>query len=411
MANTSAGYYSDCNRKFEYQVFLSFRGTDTRTFVGHLFNALLDRTGFRVFLDNDGLEHGKDIQQKLYEAIHRSEVSVVILSPGYADSRWCLDELVKIMDLQALNVHHVLPVFFNLEPTVVRNQTGVYKDAFLVLEERFEKDRIEKWKSALKRVADLRGLSLNADRNEALFVENIIQELWKLVNTSRLYVPRNIVGRDYILYEINMWLQDGSTGVEVGVISGLGGIGKSTIAKIAYNCNARLFDGCSFLADFTRKITQIDGLSCLLEQVILDVTGKLGNKIHNVDKGINDVRALLCCKRVLLVLDDVDELKYLPHPFDHPEFFGTGSKIIITTRNEELRKVRLFKRLFKISQLHFQESKELLKEHAFIKDHLSQHQEELLNEFTKQCQGLPQALFLSWDHYCVTKQKKCGKIY
>ncbi|CAM8920860.1 unnamed protein product [Rhodiola kirilowii] len=291
MANTSAGNYSDRNKRFEYQVFLSFRGPDTRTFVGHLRDAL-DRTGFRVFLDNLQLEYGKDIQQNLYEAIHQSEESVVILSPRYADSRWCLDELVKIMELQALNVHRVLPVFFDVEPTVVRNQIGVYKDAFSELEKRFEGDRIEKWKSALKRVANLRGLSLNADRNEPLLVENIIQELRKLVNTSRLYVPRNIVGRDCILDEINMWLQDGSSDVEVGLISGLGGIGKSTVAKIAYNDNKDMFHGCSLLADFTRKTTQFDGISCLLEQVYLDVTGKPGNKIHNVDKSINEVYLL-----------------------------------------------------------------------------------------------------------------------
>ncbi|CAM8976586.1 unnamed protein product [Rhodiola kirilowii] len=368
-SRTSAGNYSDyCNKKFEYQVFLSFRGPDTRIFVGHLFNAL-KKTGFRVFLDNDGLEHGKDIQEKLYEAIHRSEMSIVILSLGYADSHWCLDELVKIMELRALKVHNVLPVFFDVEPTVVRNQTGVYMNAFSKLETRFEgeMDRVKKWKLALTQI----------------------------VNTSSLNVPRNIVGRDFILNEINMWLQDKSTDVEVGLISGLGGIGKSTIAKIAYNCNAHLFDGCSFLADFTRSTRQFNGLECLLEQVILDVTGKSGLKIHNVDKGINDVGARLCRRRVLVVLDDVDELKYFPDAFDDPDFFGKGSKIIITTRNEELRKIKLFKRKFKVTELNFQESKELLKVHAFItKDPLSQRREEILKEFVKHGQGLPQALIV-----------------
>ncbi|CAM8914554.1 unnamed protein product [Rhodiola kirilowii] len=48
MGNTSAGNYSDRNKRFEYQVFLSFRGPDTRRFVGHLRDAL-DKTRFKIF--------------------------------------------------------------------------------------------------------------------------------------------------------------------------------------------------------------------------------------------------------------------------------------------------------------------------------------------------------------------------
>uniref|UniRef100_A0A7N0VGX8 TIR domain-containing protein n=1 Tax=Kalanchoe fedtschenkoi TaxID=63787 RepID=A0A7N0VGX8_KALFE len=396
MVTTTVEESSKCPKMFEHQVFLSFRGPDTRIFTGHLFNAL-KKAGFRVFLDNDGLEHGRDIQEKLYEAIKRSEMSVVILSRGYAASRWCLDELVKIMELHDSHVHSVLPVFYDVEPTVVRNQTGVYEGAFMELQGRFggDKERILKWRSALNRVAALKGLSLNAERDESLLAENITQEVRKMVKTSLLYVPPNIIGRDLILEEINTWLQDGSQGVEIGLIYGLGGIGKSTITQIAYNHNASKFDGCSFLENFTRKTTQgDDGLACLLEQVILDVTGKPGTKIYNVAKGMQDVSAILSGKRVLIVLDDVDELEYLPDAFDDPRVFGKGSKIIITSRNKELKRVSLFKRKFKISELNDENSKQILKSNALIKDPLSQRQEELLDKFVQYCHGIPLALYI-----------------
>uniref|UniRef100_A0A7N0TA04 TIR domain-containing protein n=1 Tax=Kalanchoe fedtschenkoi TaxID=63787 RepID=A0A7N0TA04_KALFE len=163
-AGRYAGGSSNPPETFEHQVFLSFRGTDTRIFVAHLFSAL-KKAGVRVFLDNDGLEHGRGIQLKLYNAIHHSEMSVVILSLGYADSRWCLDELAKIMELHKSKTHSVLPVFFDVEPTVVRNQTRAYMGAFKMLEKRFggEIDRVKKWRWALNQVASLRGLSLDAD--------------------------------------------------------------------------------------------------------------------------------------------------------------------------------------------------------------------------------------------------------
>uniref|UniRef100_A0A7N0T9T7 TIR domain-containing protein n=1 Tax=Kalanchoe fedtschenkoi TaxID=63787 RepID=A0A7N0T9T7_KALFE len=390
------GESSNPPKTFQHQVFLSFRGTDTRIFVGHLFSAL-KKSGVRVFLDNDGLEHGRDIQLTLYNAIHHSEMSVVILSLGYADSRWCLDELAEIMELHKSKAHSVLPVFFDVEPTVVRNQTGAYMDAFQKLEKRFggEMDRVNKWRWALNQVAALRGLSLDADRNEALLVENIIQKVGNLARETPLYVHPNIVGRDRILRRINMWVQDGSSDVEVGLIYGLAGIGKTTIAQLVFNQNVQKFDGASFLADFTRKTTQGDGLTCFLEQIISNVTGKSGNKIYNVEQGLMALRSSVHSKKVLVVLDDVDELKQLPAAFDDPHFFGKGSKIIITTKNQELRKVSILKQTFEVGELGYKESMELLKLHSLVnRNPSSQSQEVLLEGFLRHCHGLPLAQIL-----------------
>ncbi|CAM9002439.1 unnamed protein product [Rhodiola kirilowii] len=146
---------------FEHQVFLSFRGEDVRrTFVDHLYDSLKG-SGFDVVRDNDGLDHGEDIQSKLYQAIERSKLSIVTLSRGYADSRWCLDELVKIMDCRSTLGHTVLPVFFDVEPTDVRHQSGPFEEAFKAHELRFggEMGRVNNWRLALEQVSALKGMS------------------------------------------------------------------------------------------------------------------------------------------------------------------------------------------------------------------------------------------------------------
>ncbi|CAM8976329.1 unnamed protein product [Rhodiola kirilowii] len=162
MAVASHGEFPNTRNKFVHEVFLSFRGEDVRNgFEGHLFSNM-QREGFRVFMDNDGLEHGRDIQIKLLEAIEQSKVFIVTLSPWYAESRWCLDELAKIMDLSVSPDRFVLPVIFNVEPTDVRHQTGLNREFFEAHEKRFgaEISRVYFWRWALKEVAALKGPSL-----------------------------------------------------------------------------------------------------------------------------------------------------------------------------------------------------------------------------------------------------------
>ncbi|KAJ9680358.1 hypothetical protein PVL29_019623 [Vitis rotundifolia] len=78
-------------------VFLSFRGEDTRlNFTDHLYSALT-RTGIDTFRDDEGLERGREIQPSLLKVIEESKVSIVVFSKNYAQSKWCLDELDKIM--------------------------------------------------------------------------------------------------------------------------------------------------------------------------------------------------------------------------------------------------------------------------------------------------------------------------
>lgn len=105
-----------------YEVFLSYRGEDTRaSFTAHL-NASLLNAGINVFKDDDSIYKGARISKSLPEAIEQSRIAAVVFSKHYADSKWCLNELVKIMKCHRAIRQIVLPVFYDVDPSEVRHQ-------------------------------------------------------------------------------------------------------------------------------------------------------------------------------------------------------------------------------------------------------------------------------------------------
>ena len=146
-----------------YHVFLSFRGADTRkNFTDHLYTALV-QAGIHVFRDDEEIERGENISDEIEKAIlYESKLSIIVFSKDYASSTWCLNELEKILEHKKSSQHIVFPVFYDISPTQVKNQTGSYAEAFSKHEEsfKFEIDKIQRWRIALKEVADLGGMVL-----------------------------------------------------------------------------------------------------------------------------------------------------------------------------------------------------------------------------------------------------------
>ena len=142
---------------WNYDVFLSFRGTDTRrNFTSHLFTALKD-AGIKTFMDDEELPTGKEIKPELRKAIRESKMSIIVFSKNYASSRWCLDELVEILECKRTMGQLVLPLFYDVEPSVVRYQTGNYAQAFQKFVDKWDKPKVKNWRDALKEAADLSG--------------------------------------------------------------------------------------------------------------------------------------------------------------------------------------------------------------------------------------------------------------
>ncbi|XP_020238962.1 TMV resistance protein N-like [Cajanus cajan] len=181
--------YSSSNdsQNKEHEVFVSFRGEDTRnTFTGHL-NAALKRCGIRTYIDHD-LRRGDEISQTLLRAIEEANLSVIVFSENFATSKWCLDEVVKILECKERNGQIVVPVFYHVDPSMVRNQTGSYGDAFAKHEQRFggNTEKVQKWRKALTHVANHSGWECSPNSMESELVEEIGMDVLEKLN--RVYV-------------------------------------------------------------------------------------------------------------------------------------------------------------------------------------------------------------------------------
>ena len=147
---------------FKYDVFLSFRGSDTRkNFTDHLYAALKQK-GIFTFRDDEKLERGTFISSELLRAIEESRFAVVIISRDYASSSWCLVELAKIVECMEKERLIVLPVFHYIDPSDVRNLKETFGEAFAKHEERDEDniEEVRRWKAALTKVAKIAGWDL-----------------------------------------------------------------------------------------------------------------------------------------------------------------------------------------------------------------------------------------------------------
>jgi hypothetical protein len=158
MGSTS-GLRASSTPRWIHDVFLSFRGKDTRTrFTDHLHAALI-QSSLIVFRDDEKLERGNDISEELLKAIEDSMCAVVVISENYAFSKWCLIELAKIVECRRQTGLKVLPVFYHVRPTDVQYQKGSFATAFARHREdpKVDEQKINTWRAALRKVANLGG--------------------------------------------------------------------------------------------------------------------------------------------------------------------------------------------------------------------------------------------------------------
>ncbi|XP_004304954.1 PREDICTED: TMV resistance protein N-like [Fragaria vesca subsp. vesca] len=321
-----------------YDVFLSFRGIDTyEGFTSHLYHALKRGSVMAFAVDRD-LEVGTTVRPKLLKAIQRSRISVIIVSGNYPFSGWCLDELVCIMELWKREDKLVLPIFYNVDPSDVRIQKGDFVDA---LEEHHRSSGIEqttvlKWREALTQLASICGWHIKNERADGDLILDIVKSIQSKGLPTRLNISIYPLRYDTCDEYLKVFLQAGSQEVVIVGICGPGQMGKTAMGRVMYDQILYNFDGGCFLADVGKRSYQPNYLVRLQETLISDIISESIVKISDTRMGIDMIAQNFCSKRVLVVLDNVDELRQISALVGDRKFFGPGSKIIITTRDVQV---------------------------------------------------------------------------
>nr|ADI99936.1 TIR-CC-NBS-AAA+ATPase class resistance protein [Cucumis sativus] len=384
---------SSSHLRLPFDVFLSFRGEDTRSnFTSHLHMALCQK-GINVFIDDDKLPRGEEICTSLLKAIEESKISIVIISENYASSHWCLDELMKIIMCNKSNNRQVVfPVFYKVDPSHVRRQRGVFGEEFAKLQVRFS-NKMQAWSEALTFISTMSGWDLKNYENEASLIQIIVQEVRKKLKnsaTTELDVAKYPVGID--IQVSNLLPHVMSNEITMVGLYGIGGMGKTTLAKALYNKISDDFEGCCFLANVREASNQYRGLVELQKTLIREILMDDSIKVSNVGIGISIIRDRLCSKKIILILDDIDTHEQLQALAGGHDWFGHGSKVIATTRNKQLLASHGFNILKRVNGLNAIEGLELFSWHAFKNSHPSSDYLDVSKRAVHYCKGLPLAL-------------------
>ncbi|KAL6142732.1 hypothetical protein ACLB2K_061009 [Fragaria x ananassa] len=394
IASSSSHALAEPPPRWKFDVFLSFRGEDTRRgFISHLYNKLQFSQLFKTFIDDRELEIGSVISPELLSAIEHSHLAIVVISPNYASSTWCLDELAKIIEFMEPGDKRVLPVFLNVDPSDVRHQRNSFAEAFAKHEVKFSNDpnKVERWRQALTKVANLSGYDVKNYKCESVLIEDIVKRVWEKVRpTITLYnSDEKLVGMDFRLGQMDLLLALEEKDVRFIGIWGMGGVGKTTLAKLVYEKILHHFEVAEFLVDVRKSHGQLVNLQ---KQVLFPVLKENVSQVWDEYKGTLLFRKCMSNKKVLLVVDDVDCCDLLKKLAGHKSWFGEGSRIIVTTRDERVLIENDIEISVKLSGLNECEALELFCQNAFKKDLPEKGFSELSKCFIDYVEGLPLAL-------------------
>ncbi|KAK3437977.1 hypothetical protein EUGRSUZ_C02618 [Eucalyptus grandis] len=329
-----------------YEVFLSFRGEDTRTTITDHLHSRLTKAGIKVFRDDEGLRAGEEIHPKLIDTIKRSTISIAVFSKDYASSRSCLMEVVQMWECRKLNGQIIIPIFYDVSPNDVKRQAGDFGRSFEKhVQNGVNADTIQRWKDVFRNIGGLSGFNrenINGG-HESQLVDKVFTRVWQVLKKDDQLVTDKLVGVDLHVQAMMTKLgavhsQGKATrvcGEDVRVIGicGMPGVGKTTLARVVFNKLHEFFDECSFLEDINSKPIK-DSQTFL----IADLQKEKPESLRSSGHGIKIISSRFKQMKVLIVLDDVrmsEQIEALAGKFS---WFGPGSRIIVTTNKRNFIK-------------------------------------------------------------------------
>ena len=229
--------------------------------------------------------------------------------------------------------------------------------------------------------------------HESSDIQQILKRIFSELNFKFSSIfPKGLVGIDSCVKEVlDSYLDEGSGGVRFVGICGMGGMGKTTLAQEIYKRIFVNFEASSFI-DNVREETRNRGLVSLQKQLISKILMESETNIWKISEGINVLGNIVRNKKVLIVLDDVDGEEQLEALAGNHDWFGSGSRIIVTSRDSHLLRRCDMNFIYTVKQLNNDDALKLFSWRAFKKPDPKENYMDLSQDFVSYANGLPLAL-------------------
>ncbi|XP_040361743.1 probable disease resistance protein At4g27220 isoform X2 [Rosa chinensis] len=387
-------HYAGPAPRWSHEVFLSFRGIDTRKGItSDIYDRLQNMRGIITFMDDQELEVGDVISPRLLTAIKESRFAIVVLSQHYASSSWCLEELTTIFQCMKDN-NRILPLFYQVEPSHVRYQKGNFEVAFTKHESRQSIAKVKQWRDALQKVANLSGWDSKNYVSDKELVEDIVKLVWSRVLQAR--IENESTTRDFGSFKATRMAMGKvmtalkNDQVTVIGVHGMGGVGKTTMVKHvgAQARNNGLFD---------KVIMAVVSQSPDLKKIQAQLAEMLALKLEeNTEEGRAYIlkERIMRGNRILIILDDIwrkIELSSIGIPSNN-ELQMRNSKILLTTRIMHVCEDMDTQAKITLNILSEEDSLNLFLKKARMSFHESTEIYKVARKVVQKCGGLPIAL-------------------
>ncbi|KFK42369.1 hypothetical protein AALP_AA2G246700 [Arabis alpina] len=374
----------DSSSQWKYDVFLSFRGSDVRrNLVSHLYEALTNE-GIETFHDDRELRKGEFIWEGLEKAMNQSRFAIVVISKEYASSHWCLKEISVMVDLAEKKRLELIPIFYDIDPSDLKRRSGCFNQAFEKHELRYDLEMVGKWRRALAQVGNISGWDSKTSKEDSELVRDIVQDLSERLYSNSPGETTGLVGMSFHKKNMETFLSMESNDVRMVGVWGMGGRGKTTIAKYVFDDISSQFDVCC-LQDNVKGDFKQYGVSHLRKEIMSKFFPKSRLNAQSSDAMKRKLRG-----KVLLVLDDVDDIQQLQELAGN--WFGSGSRIVITTRDKRVLDVHGVIHIYEVKPLRPTLALQLFSEHAFRMNRPQEEFRTLSLDIVEQLGGLPLAL-------------------